>query len=457
MTMQAAAGRAAGTTLGFSRLVIFALPALVSSILLGPVAGILPTLYAERFHLNLATLGAVLLAARIFDAVIDPAIGLLSDRTRSRFGPRKPWIVVGYAITLAAMLFLFRPVGTPGAGYLLTLMFVLYFGWSLFEIPYAAWAVEISRDSKTRATVNAYRAGALWIGGILFTLAPAVVPGAGGKMGFEALGAVALFLLVAAPLSILASVAVVPKGELVPLEQSPKLSELWSSLRGNRAFVAFSIIYLFVGLASGVSGAVSFLYVTSYLGLGDRYTALFLPATLLGPLMIPVWAILLRRFDKYRVTAIAFTIYACLMPLPWLIAPGASSFVPMIVFYCALTVFAPLLMISMPTIMGDIVDDDELRTGKNRAGQYSALQTLLAKAAGAASGPLALMIVGFFGFQPGARVNSSAAIEGLRLVNNLLPFLLVMPGVLLLWRFPMNDARHREIEAALRDRRAAAA
>jgi Na+/melibiose symporter-like transporter len=128
---------------------------------------------------------------------------------------------------------------------------------------------------------------------------------------------------------------------------------------------------------------------------------------------------------------------------------------PMVIYFCALTLFMPLLMIAMPTIMGDIVDKDELETGKNRAGQYSALQTLLAKFAAAASGPIALVIVGLFGFQPGAAANSESAIFGLRLVNNLLPTILVLPGVILLWRFPLNDARHRVIEAELRARRAA--
>lgn len=446
-----------GSALRVPQLAIFALPALVSSILLGPIAGILPTLYAERFELDLAAIGGLLLAARLFDAVIDPAIGLLSDRTRSRFGPRKPWIVAGYAITLVAMLFLFRPVETAGTAYFLGFLFLLYFGWSLFEIPYAAWALELSNDSRVRATISAWRAAALWVGGILFTLAPALVPAAGGRMGFEALGVVALVLLVVAPLAIAASVAWVPQGVRTAGEKPPRLAEIWGSIKGNRPFQLYALIYLFIGLASGVSGAVSFLYIDSYMGLGTRFTQLFLPATLLGPLMIPVWALLLRRFDKYRVTAIAFTIYALLMPLPWLIPPGPQAFVPMAAYFVALTIFSPLLMIAMPTIMGDIVDDDELRTGKNRTGQYSAFQTLLAKIAGAAAGPLALMVVGLFGFRPGATDNSPAAIEGLRIVHNLLPALLVLPGLVLLWRFPMSDAQHRAIAEALVTRRAGAA
>jgi glycoside/pentoside/hexuronide:cation symporter, GPH family len=445
-----ASSAAGGQPITTTRMIVFAMPALISSILLGPVAGILPTLYAERFGIDLALIGGLLLAARVFDAVIDPAIGYLSDRTRSRFGPRKPWIAAGFAVTLAATMFLFRPLDGAGTAYFLGFLLLLYFGWSLFEIPYVAWALDLSRDSKVRTTINAYRAAALWIGGILFTLAPALVPAAQGRMGFEALGVVALVLLVAAPLAIIAALAWIPQGEVSVTERQPRLGELWGSVKHNRAFQVFMIVYFFIGLASGASNTVSFLYISSYMGLGDRFTELFLPATLLGPLMIPVWTMMLRRFDKYRVTAVGFTIYAAIMPVPWLIAPGPDAFVPMAAFFCALTVFSPLLMIAMPTILGDIIDDDELRTGANRAGQYSAFQSLLAKLAAAASGPLALLLVGLLGFQPGAATNSPAAIEGLRFVHNLLPLLLVLPGVVLLWRFPMTDARHREIAAALR-------
>jgi Na+/melibiose symporter-like transporter len=439
--------------LGTPKMIVFALPALVSTILLGPVAGILPTLYSERFGIDLALIGGLLLAARVFDAVIDPAIGYLSDRTRSRFGPRKPWIVAGFAITLAATVLLFRPIEGAGTAWFLGLLILLYFGWSLFEIPYVAWALDLSRESKVRAAINAYRAAALWVGGIMFTLAPALVPAAQGRMGFEALGVVALVLLVAAPLSIAAAVTWIPRGEAGGSERQPRLGELWGSVRHNRAFQAFMIVYLFVGLASGASNTVSFLYINNYMGLADRFTELFLPATLLGPLMIPVWALLLRRYDKYRVTAIGFSIYAVIMPLPWLIPPGPESFVPMAAYFCALTLFSPLLMIAMPTILGDIIDDDELRTGANRAGQYAAFQSLLAKLAAAASGPLALLLVGLLGFQPGAASNTPQAIEGLRFVNNLLPLLLVLPGIALMWCFPMSDARHREIAASLRARR----
>ena len=455
--METAGTRAGASTPRLSnwRLAVFSLPAMIAALILGPFAGVLPTIYAERFSLDLVAIGSVLLAARILDAVVDPAIGLFSDKTRSPLGSRKPWIGAGIIVATVAMLFLFLPQGEVDATYLLLWLLIFYFGYSLLEIPYGAWALELSRESRERARINAFRAAALYAGGILFTLAPALVPAAQGRMDFAALAVIGLVLAVIGPLSVAAAIGFVPRGDVL-VSEPPKLTELWASVRGSKPFQAFVAMYAFIGIASGVSGIVSFMYISSYLQIGDRFTELFLPATILGPIMIPVWTWLLRRFDKYKVTAIAFTLYACIMPLAWFVAPGPDAFLPMLLIFCGLSLFYPLLMISMPTMLGDIIDQDELETGKNRAAQFSAFLVLVAKGTAAVGGPLALLVIGAFGFDPASAENSEQAILGLRLANNWLPVLLVAPGVLLLWLFPMTDARHAAIKAQLDERRLAA-
>jgi Na+/melibiose symporter-like transporter len=456
MDNSAPGGAAQAKLIANWKLAVFSLPAMISAIILGPLAGVLPTIYATRFGLDLIAIGSIFLVVRIFDAVIDPAIGLFSDKTKSPIGSRKPWIAAGMAVATVAMLFLFMPPDKVSITYLLVWMTVFYFGYSLLEIPYAAWSLELSRESKERTRINAFRAAALYAGGILFTLAPALVPAAQGKMDFPALAVIGIVLAVIGPLAVLATIALVPRGETATTEP-PKLTELWGSVKGSKPFQAFVLMYAFIGIASGVSGVVGFMYISSYLQIGNRFTELFLPATVLGPLMIPVWAWLLRRFDKYKVTAIAFSLYACIMPLGWFVSPGPNSFLPMLLIFCGLSLFYPLLMISMPTILGDIIDLDELETGKNRAAQFSAFLVLVAKASAAVGGPLALLAIGAYGFNPAAATNSDSAILGLRLASNWLPVLLVLPGLFLLWRFPMSDARHAEIKAQLDLRRLATA
>ena len=107
------------TNITKTQLVLFSLPWVVSAVMHGPVAGVLPALYSEQFALDLTFIGTVLLIARVFDAVTDPMIGFLSDRTVSRFGKRKPWITAGAALTVFALWFLYRPGDSASMAYFL--------------------------------------------------------------------------------------------------------------------------------------------------------------------------------------------------------------------------------------------------------------------------------------------------------------------------------------------------
>ncbi|MEM1113298.1 MAG: MFS transporter [Pseudomonadota bacterium] len=434
-------------------LLLFAAPAAVSAIMHGPVAGILPTLYSAEFGLDLAVMGTVLLVARVFDAVTDPLIGYFSDCTESRWGKRKPWVVFGAALTVFSIYFLFRPGEHGGMTYYLAFSLLLYFAWTVMEIPYIAWGLELSRDTEQRAKVNAYRAGALLLGGIVFTLMPSLVPAAGGSMNFEVLGVLAIGIAIAVPLTTLLAVKYVPQGEIFEQDERPRLGELFASLRANKPFQVFTLMYVFIGLASGVSGVVSFMYIDTFLDIGDRYTELFLPAVIIGPITLPFWVKVMNHFGKIRSATVAFVLYALVMPLPWFIQPGPEAFLPMLLYYSGLSVFMPLLMVAMPTILGDVIDYDELHTGKNRAGQYYSYMALIAKGTTAVGGPLAFLALGYFGYQPGAESNDEQAVLGLRLVANILPALLIIPGVYLLWKFPISDRAQRQQYEALEARR----
>ena len=439
------------TTIGKQHLFYFALPAMVSAVMHGPIVGIVPALYASEFGLNLALIGTVLLAARVFDAVTDPMIGYLSDRTTSPYGKRKPWIVGGSFLTVISIYFLYTPGESATMVYFLTFSLLLYFAWTLMEIPYTAWMLEMSRESEQRTRLNAARIFALLAGGILFYLAPQIVPESGGRMDFNVLGIVAWFCVFMIPLTTILMVVLVPQGDVFESPNPPELGELWGSLKGNRPFKYFLGMYVFIGLASGVSGGLSFMYVDSYLAIGDRFTELFLPALFISPIILPGWVWVLNRFGKVRTTFTAFVIYTMIMPLPWFITPGEDAFIGMLVYFVALSLFSPLLMVAMPSIMGDIIDFDELQTGKNRAGQYNSFLALIAKGMGAVGTPIGLLLVGLFGYQPGVE-NDATSITALRVVFNWLPVLLIIPGLYLLFRFPIREAEQKETKARLEER-----
>jgi Na+/melibiose symporter-like transporter len=100
-----------------------------------PAFIILPSLYVQYGGLDMVTVGFILTLLRVADAVMDPTIGYLSDRTRGKFGRRKPWIAAGGLVAAPAIVWAFHP--GSGGGYLgFTLSYIfLTLGWTFAEIP----------------------------------------------------------------------------------------------------------------------------------------------------------------------------------------------------------------------------------------------------------------------------------------------------------------------------------
>jgi MFS family permease len=156
----------------------YALPALSLAVIGIPVYVYLPKFYTDTIGLNIATVGVLLMAVRLFDAVTDPVIGYVSDRTSGRFGRRKPYIALGALGLAAAILFLFQPpVLTDGA---MTLyfgfwLFALFFFWTLITIPYESLGPEMTTDYHERTLLFSVRDGFLILGTLMAAATPVLI------------------------------------------------------------------------------------------------------------------------------------------------------------------------------------------------------------------------------------------------------------------------------------------
>jgi len=150
----------------------FAAPNFALANMFMPVGYIIPALYAKHTTLSLASIGTILLLGRLFDAVTDPLVGFYSDRTKSRLGKRKPWLIAGTPLAMVAVIFLFSPPATAGSGYFLLWSVLLFTSWTLIDIPYAAWGVELSHDYYERSRITTWRNISGYIGSILFMASP---------------------------------------------------------------------------------------------------------------------------------------------------------------------------------------------------------------------------------------------------------------------------------------------
>ncbi len=426
-------------------LVFYGAPTFSEQIMLAPVLGILPVLYVEYTHVELATIGLIFMVARLLDAVTDPLIGYLSDITRSRYGARKPWIAAGAAIAVLSVLFYFIPPSSAGAFYFFFWSTLLFLGWTMMTIPYNAWASELTSDYHERTRLFAYRNALGGTGGLLFVASPILLLYWTGSTEYslELMKILALGLAVLIPLSVGIALYKVPHG--TPQSTQPSsVRGLFDSLRRNRVIWLFATITFVGGTSQGLVVSLQFLHVSNYLGLGS-----YLPFMGIGQMgvylvSIPIWLHLVKRFGKHRPWAFSSFGLALIAPVILLLEPGPQSIIPIFILSILTGFLSGPMAVSPQSMLTDIIDLDVMRTGVSRAGNYFAFLTLLSKATTAIGAGLGLTLVGLFGYDPKATDHDAMAVLGLLLVLGAVPAVLgTLNGVLIL-RYPL-DARRQKI------------
>ena len=155
--------------IGKLRMALYGLVNLPTSIVGLPISLYIPAFYSQNLGLSLAAVGALIALSRISDVVTDPLIGVASDKLRSRFGRRKPWMVLGMPLKVLSLWMLFVPDSEFAVNlwhalggenitnlYLFIWISLLYLGFTIVDLPYRAWGAELSPDYDERSRAVSY-------------------------------------------------------------------------------------------------------------------------------------------------------------------------------------------------------------------------------------------------------------------------------------------------------------
>ncbi|MEO0994069.1 MAG: MFS transporter, partial [Pseudomonadota bacterium] len=148
----------------------YALPAIPLAALYLPLFTYVTPFYAAERGVDLAVLGLAWIAIRMFDAVSDPAVGWLSDRTSGRWGRRRVWLAASVPVIAVATWQAFVPPEDAGIGHAALWLFVLTLGWTMAQTPYAAWGAELETGYAARTRVTAWREALVLVGTLVATL-----------------------------------------------------------------------------------------------------------------------------------------------------------------------------------------------------------------------------------------------------------------------------------------------
>jgi Na+/melibiose symporter-like transporter len=432
-----------------SMLWVFCLPNVVIGLLISALAVVIPAFYAKYTATSLAAVGAVLFSVRIIEAVVDPVAGYLSDITRTRFGPRKPWLMAGSLLAPVGIYFVFNPSTDSGQLYFFcAYLFLVMTSWTAMVIPYRAWAVELTRDYDARSKIFTMLGVAYGIGAVIFAAFPFLPGLANTEMSPANISWLGWGLIIAFPMLIGLTVSVVPVGLFQSHERST-LKGLTQSILSNRPLIWFLAAFIVGGVGQGIVLACFFFYIDIYLGLGDKFSLSLLAVYLTGIASMPLWFKLMEKIGKHRVWAVGWG-GAALLGLSMLFVPrGMDGLYVLLIVVGLYGACSSVESFAPYALLGDVIDYDKLRTGVNRSGNYNALAVFGSKVNLAIGGAIGYFLLEFFGYNVSGGANSRQTELGFLFTFIGLPFLLYSLSFFMIWRFPLNRRKHDTVRRRL--------
>ena len=416
-----------------------------------PVAAFIPNYYGQDLGLSLAAVGTIWLMTRLFDAVSDPLIGWLSDRTSTPWGRRRVWMVAAVPIMMISVYKLFMPSGEVTELYLLGWLVALWIGWTMLFIPYYAWAAELSTDYNERTRITGWRA---WIG-MAANVVSKVVPvlaifffDYGGTA--ETLFLIGVMTLVLLPVTVGLCVTNVPEPQDYRPTQIALLPGLKLMLK-NGPFKRLVVAFFVNQLGSAISTALVVFYIRNVLEEEQNSILMLLVYYGFNLLGIPFWIWFSSVVSKHRAWCMALFVFAGFQSCYLLLGPG--DFYNMLPITACTGFLGGAFFVIPNSMKADVIDIDRLETGEDRTAWYFAVWSFTTKVALSVGPWLALTLLAVVGFDPSIAARSEEGIEGLKLLFVLGPATGFVLAALIAWNHPLDQKRHAEIRRELEDAR----
>lgn len=438
----------------FPLLSVYSLPVLSTIMFVLPLGSIMPAYYSEHTSITMASIGMILVVSRIIDAITDPIIGYLSDRTKTPIGRRKPWMIAGGILAMICARPLFIPPPDAGIFYFAFWSICAYQAWTLISIPHNAWASELSTDYVTKSKVFAFRNMTGSVGSFFLLLMPlALYPiTKTTAMGPENMYFLPWIIIICTPIFILLPIFFVSEGEYVSTQAAGSLFDSFKAIKGNKLFWKFMIVSVTSGLATGIDLSLYFLVMDNYLKLGEQFSMLTAVYTMSAIVFMPFWIKMVKKFGKPRPWALAMMARILIFPMMLLIEPGPSALIPFFLVSLFNGFVGSCSLVVPHSMVSDIVDVDLLKTGVNKTANYFAILGFVSKANMAIGGGLAFLLLSMFGYDAKAVVNESFANIGLMISYAGIPGVVAVIAGLVIWNFPLDAKQHAIIRRKIEKR-----
>lgn len=394
--------------------------------------------------------GLAMLLPKLWDVVTDPLMGFLSDRTQTRWGRRRPWLLLGaFTLPLAFVMIFSVPdyeQWQSRFAWVMAWYLVAATCFTAYVIPYVSMPAEMTDNYHERTRIIAWRMAFVVVGIMLGgSLAPWLVElGGGDRAGYRLMASVLASIMFAVMLFTFFSTAKLPQRQWQPSEAAN-----WQTFKialRNRPFKVLMAAYILMMVAANSMLATLPFYVAHSLGRGgELVTLLFICHLLPSLLSMPLWNALSKRRGKQSGLMIGVALYASGAAALFF----AGSQPPVAVVIAIITAMGAgmgAIQLYPFAMVPDVIALDRRQSGLNREGLFSGVWIATEKIGIASGAFLAAMLLQLFGFVEGGVEQSASALQGVLLAIALAPALLLFLSMAVLTAYSLD----RELLRAVR-------
>ena len=439
------------------------------------MAFVVPSFFLLTLGLQPVLAGLAIGIAKVWDAIIDPVMGVVSDRTRTRLGRRRPYLLAGGIFALIAMsVMFFNPhfdqTSQQPQIFLFALIAYCVFctAYTMFNVPYSALTPDLSADFHEQTSLNSYRmsfavVGTLLGAGVFMTLVEKVFTPAGSadkSQGFFITGIIFGAIILIVTLVTFFSVREKPAGPVQPTSVG-RILKTYLRVIKNKPFRIVLLTYAINLIGITLVSSTMVLYFRYIYQKEDQAQIAMVLLLVVTMIFISVWNLLKKKIEKKVSYAVGLFIIAAATLIVFFFGPALG---PVFMFVMmgiagigmATTYVAPYAMIP------DSIEYDQVDSGKRDEGAYYGLWTFFAKIGQALAGVMIGVILQLTSFVPPQTVDQfgkaiaqsalidvqvPAALMGIRLLMGPIAALfLVLAGVLVL-TYPINEKMYQAIMA----------
>jgi GPH family glycoside/pentoside/hexuronide:cation symporter len=417
----------------------------------------LVNLYLMKFSTDVlliapGAMGVIFGISRIWDAISDPLAGYLSDKTRSRFGRRRPWLLAAIVPGVLVFLMVWNPPATLSGFGLIAWMaagiFGFYTAMTIFSVPHASLGAELSTNYDDRNRIFGWRQIAFNSGAFLSLIGMSMLIGSEDpRATASGLAIVGCVLLTA--LMLWAVVRLRERPEYQGRGATSPFSAFGDVLRNPHARLLLGVMLIEnLGVAT-----ITILtpYAAEYqIGAPEKTPLFVLSYMVMSAATVPLWVRLARHFGKRNLWRFSMTLTGLAFGGMFLAQTGDVLLVAVLAGLGGAAGGCGAVV--APSIQADVIDFDEYRSGQRKEGAYFAAWSFVFKGASGITFMLTGLVLQFSGFVPKVEQNPTALLA-IRSLFALFPLVCCLIGAVLLSRFSLNREEHAEIRDALDARR----